>query len=369
MINLYSHQKKIIEFNPKKWLICHSTGTGKTRTVIELVNKNNVSFLIICPKTLKENWKREIEKWLITNNTKINNFSIISKEEFRKDFNKLPRYDAIIIDECHYVANMKSQISKNLSKYLKVHDIQYRWLLTATPYLSSPWNIYTLAKHLGYNWNYIGFKQKFFYEFKMGNRYITKPKANIEEDIAKLVNKIGNTVKLEDCVDVPEQTFITEYFELTKEQKKAIIENIEPNPIVKYTRNHQIENGTLKSDGYFKDQIFPNYKNDRIVELCQENKKIAIFCRYTLQIDLLKSILSDFFKDRSIFTITGETKNRQEIFDQINAGEDCIVILQSEICEGFELPTIRTIIYASLSWSLKSYIQSQGRFLRINKLN
>ena len=78
MINLYNHQKRIIEFNPKRWLLCHGTGTGKTRTAIELVNKNNVSFLIICPKTLKENWKREIEKWLKIKT----DWQVVTKEEF-----------------------------------------------------------------------------------------------------------------------------------------------------------------------------------------------------------------------------------------------------------------------------------------------
>jgi len=88
--NLYSHQKRLLEKNPERCLISHGTGCGKTRTTIELAYKNCSSFLVICPKALKENWRREIEKWGAGRGTP---WKAMTKEEFRKDWNILERFD------------------------------------------------------------------------------------------------------------------------------------------------------------------------------------------------------------------------------------------------------------------------------------
>ncbi len=48
--------------------------------------------------------------------------------------------------------------------------------------------------------------------------------------------------------------------------------------------------------------------------------------------------------------------------------DTCVVLINASCSEGYELPSIGLIVYASLSFSLKDYIQSQGRFLRINRL-
>ena len=61
MQNLYAHQKKFLDSNVNKSLLCWSTGTGKTKASIGWGNKKDGNTLVIVPKALKENWNRNVK--------------------------------------------------------------------------------------------------------------------------------------------------------------------------------------------------------------------------------------------------------------------------------------------------------------------
>jgi superfamily II DNA or RNA helicase len=357
-MQLYKHQQRIVDLNPKRYLISHETGTGKTITALALAQKNNSLALIVCPKALKENWRRAIQNFNP-------NHKIVSKEEFRKDWDTYGFYSTLIIDEFHFFGNLKSQMSKSLIKYTKKYVPTYMYGLTATPYCSTPMNIYSLATHLGHRWNYWTFFNSFFYTVQMGNRNVPVQRSGIEEEIADLVKSIGDTCKLEDCIDVPEQTFETVYFELTNAQKKAIKEINDTEAITRWTRTHTIENGLKIGDEYVDDQYFDSLKNDYIASFSDENKKFVVVCRYNLQIAMLKEILEK--KGKKVFVISGEVKNRDEVVQEVERTPECILLLQASCAVGFEIPSVPIMIFASLSFSNIDHIQALGRILRINK--
>lgn len=373
-MQLYLHQQKVLDENKPKWLLAMDMGTGKSLTAIELAKKNNCqTVLLICPKSLKEKWKRDLELHFKKNIS----YLILSKEEFSKQWKSLPMYTAVIVDEAHFFSGMTSKMSKNLTLYLKTHKPNFIWLLTATPYMSTPWNIYVLARHLGKEWSYITFRDKFFTTKmifagrdprtgKAKMREVPQIKEGIEEEIALLVNKIGTTIRIDECADVPEQVFENEYFKLNPKQiavkKQVLLE--ESNPIVLFTKYHQIECGTLKGNDYVEDVFFDTDKDDRILDIVANNKKVAVVCRYNLQIKKLAEKL----KDKKVFQITGEVKNRDGVVQQVEASDECVVLINASCSEGYELPSVGVIVFASLSFSYKDYKQICGRFLRINKL-
>lgn len=360
MLTLYDHQKKLVQKNPRRHLLAHSTGTGKTITALSLANHNHVDALIIVPKALKENWQRALL------NFDGHQHMVISKEEFRKTWDDLPFFDAIIPDEFHFFANEKSQMSKAFRKYVKKHNPKYIWGLTATPYCSSAMNIYTLANHLGHNLNYWSFFNKFFYQVRMGTRMVPVQRKDIQGELAELVKSIGSTVTLEECADVPDQVFETVYLELTKAQESAIKQIDDSQAITRWTRKHTIENGIKIGDEYTMNQYFDCLKNDYIVSFAEENKKFAVFCRYNLQIEMLKNLLEKAGK--KVFVINGEVKNRDEVVQQIESSPECIAIIQASCSVGFEIPSVPIVIFASLSFSFIDYKQALGRVLRINRL-
>lgn len=371
MTELYEHQKRFLKRNPTKCLLVWATGTGKTLTALKWGFKNGEKILIIVPKALKENWKRAIWETAVftpysERKVETPRVYLCTKEEFRRDWDTIEPCDALIIDEAHHFAGMKSQMSKNLAKYLKKHNPPRRLFLTATPQRSTPWDIYQLATHLGHFISYMKFRSTFFRDRFLGKRVIPEPKPGMEGVLANLVREMGDVVALEDCVDVPEQVDEVEYFKLTKQQEVGIAGILEPSPIVRYTKIHQIENGILKGDGYTEDQTFDSDKIDRIFDLAEEHEKLAVVCRYNAQIDMLHKRL--YGKGKNIYVIRGDVKDRDGVTRAADADPHALVLIQADCSEGYELPSIGVIVFASMSFSYVNYTQMRGRFLRINKL-
>ena len=136
--------------------------------------------------------------------------------------------------------------------------------------------------------------------------------------------------------------------------------------ITRFTKTHGIENGILYSDGYSKDQTFPSLKHDRLDILVQETSKIAIVCRYTAQLQALKDRYTHL--QRPIFIIDGMNPDRAQTVIDADASPECIVLIQAQCSEGYELPSISVCVFLSLSFSHVDHLQMKARFLRINRL-
>ena len=364
-MQLFEHQKKILELNPDKHLLAWSCGTGKTLTAIQLALKEDGHRLVICPKSLVDNWRAEIDKW----GGYGLGFVVMSKENFKKQCSKdinWCRFTTVILDEGHFFSNLKSQLTKSLINYLKIHSPKRIYILTATPYLSSPWNIYAYAAILGITWHWLKFKKFFFYDMRMGNRTIPVAKKGMENEIAKLINKLGNTVKMEDCWDVPEQIFQYESFSLSNEQRSAISSLMDLSPIVRFTKEHQICGGTLKGDGYDATKRFKSEKLTRLLEIIELNNQVAIICRYNEEINYLYESIKSKYPGKNIWRITGSVsgEERHYIVEEINKSTDAIVLINAACSEGYGLPAIPLMVFYSYDFSLKNYIQMLGRIQR-----
>ena len=346
------------------------TGTGKTYTAILLAEKNiyplhKERILVVVPKSLKDQWvdsiSRDAKHPLL--------FTVMTKEEFKRDHKTLSKFSALIIDEGHYFSNFKSAMAKSLMWYVKAHDPRCIYLLTATPYMSSVWNIFTLGKILGQKFEWYKWDRFFFTRVKMGNRMVPIQKKKIdgistEDYVTKAIKKFGSTVKLEDSFDVPEQQFFTEYFALTKEQNNAIDNLTDVVAISRWTRIHQICGGSLKGDGYVDDQFFKSQKLDRLIELAKEHKKMVVVCRYTAEIEYLAKELKKY----NISTITGKTKGKNELVKRLHKEDEAIVIVNAACSEGYSLESFPVMVFYSYDYSLKNYIQIIGRILRSDHL-
>lgn len=359
---LYKHQQEFLTQNPSKSALVWSCGTGKTRTAIEWAQTIDDSTLIICPKALKANWIRECKKCGNVLQT-----TILTKEEFRRDYKSLEAYGQIIVDEVHngfLTPHFKSQMSKALRDYIKEYHIRRVLLLSATVYTSSPWNIYNLAFYCGLKLDWLRFKHTFFNEMRFGPRIVPVPKKGCEAKLALLTKKFASVVDIADVIDVPLQNHLEpEYFALTKEQEKAIKENYDPLPIVRYTLQNEIENGILIGNEFRQPQTYETDKIERIKAICEENTKVAIVCRYNAQIDYLAKELRTY----NPLIIRGDVKDRDSVCQRAEQNTRAVVLIQADCGIGFELPSFPVCVYASMSYSYTAWEQMNGRFLRMNK--
>lgn len=359
---LRPHQAKIVETAPDKYGLFLKPRVGKTATAIRLACTRSESCLVIVPKSLKEQWEEEIEHWNNTN-TK---FYVITKETFRRDYRKILRYESCIIDECHLgFANFKSLLYHAVSDYVRAHGIKNIWLLTGTPYTSSSWSIYSLGNLLGREWNWYQWKKRYFNDIKMGPRLIPVQKKGIEEELSKIINRIGCTLSLSDISDQAEDEYVKEYFDLNKEQKDAIKEAFDPLPITRFTRQHQIESGSLKGDGYVDDKVFANDKSKRLMEIIQDSRKIAVVGRYNAQLREYDKMVRG--GGRRTFIINGETKDKNEVIKEIDKCDDCVVLINSMCSAGYSLSSIDTMVFASMDFSFINYEQMKNRIKNMDK--
>jgi len=373
----YEHQRDAWENARDKELLSHSTGTGKTLTLIGLCIQRVDSAIIMVPLSVLNKWKDEIDFWcdnlqikeehdrykhLVAEGTE---FFIVTKEYFRDNVTDMPQMEAFVSDEAHHISGMKSNMSKAALKYVKEYEIDYRWLATGTPFRSSPWGVYRLAQLLDYDWHYKKFERKYFSPSYFGQRRVMTPKDDIKDDMAKLVNKIGHVVDIEDIMDMPDQVHTVEKIDLNKEQEKARREVLKNNLeiIVRYTKLHQIENAILSGDEYNDDKTFRDNKLSRIQEYIESTKKIAIACRYTLQLEHLKNNINT---DKNVYAIHGGDRKREETVNNIQEDDEAVVLISAGVSEGYELPDVSTVVFASMDYAFTAWKQLIGRTMRMN---
>lgn len=199
------HQKRSVQFllDRKKCILAHEPGLGKSMCAIiaSIVEKKH-KVLVICPKSLKTNWKREISTFvdpddisIVDNpigmnktelteylNLKDSSFTLAQLQQFAKErgkwregrqftilnydiideFHQAPegrkdaalcyansqlvksKFDVVIIDEAHKLADTKSTRSKTIRSYLKMACPEYVWLLTGTPVVNKPKDLFNM---------------------------------------------------------------------------------------------------------------------------------------------------------------------------------------------------------------------------------
>jgi SWI/SNF-related matrix-associated actin-dependent regulator 1 of chromatin subfamily A len=126
-------------------MLCDPPGAGKTPQAIGLLNKLGCkSGIILCPASLKENWRREIQQWSKEPlNVQILNSSsdeitgdilILSYQLMLRLADKLSktRRDMLIMDESHICKSASSQVSR-ISLVTLWSVCTFRLLITGTP--------------------------------------------------------------------------------------------------------------------------------------------------------------------------------------------------------------------------------------------
>ncbi len=385
---LYEHQKKIIAEDKKKAGLFMGTGSAKTRTAEEMAEG---SVLVICPKQQRDDqtWQNNAAKFEI-----ILNMTVISKEDMRRDWDSLPPFDTVIIDECHTVLGVTadtrqrnkkqipkaSQIFEAVMNYLVKYPPKRLYLCSATP-VGKPMNLWAIAKLLGVHWDFFGFRQKYYAEVRMGQRriWIAKKDAETKNEMARLIKVFGYVGSLNDFFDVPEQTHKTIEIDLSEEQKESLkkLSVEEADPLVRRARARTIENGVLygKKVNKIEEKVyimvndiktFKSHKIDYILERALEFPKLIIFANYTAQINEIARQLRD--EGYTVSTLTGKTKDRTFIKKVDESPDPHIIVAQCAISAGYQLPSFPCMIFASKSWQFVHYEQALGRILRSDHL-
>lgn len=368
----------------KKWIgIFLGTGVGKTLAALLLAQGR---ILVICPKQqmLDRTWQKNSEKFNLNKD-----LTVINYDMFWRKPELWEQYDTVILDEGHRALGVLPQMRQRnrvqipkasktfeaILTYIRKFPPERFYICTATP-MGKPMNVWALAKLFGKNWDFNNFRSAFYFKTMMGRREVWMPKKDqgTLQRLALAVQKLGYTGSLQDFMDVPEQTHITVPINLSDEQKRAVkdLDEEEADPLVRRSRLRTIENGVLygkkvesvsdKEDRMVKDtQYFKNGKIDYILERAEEFPKLFVFAAYTSQVNMIAGELAR--AGHTVRIVTGQTKDRATVFDDIEKMERGIVVVASQICEGYRVPSAPCMIFASKSNRFVHYDQGKGRIL------
>lgn len=356
---LYKHQQKFVKNNPRQAILSWEAGTGKTRAAVEwLNNQKEKSALIICPKGLKAKWQEDLKKWGFTKSAKV-----ISKEEVKKlDISIIPSDVALVVDEFHYlssplfIAKDRSAMTETLYNIIKRNPDMPRLFLTANVVRSSPANLHT-ALYLSVQ--QIDWKkwQSHFYEL-VKKPYIPRPtwspKNGWQKEMIPIIAKYCDVVLMKDCVDVPVHEEVVQNIKLKKETMEKIknLKNEEWEAIKLWYEENRLENGKEKLE-WIKDYI-------------DGRKKIVIVCKYKEQI---ATYAKELEKIKQTFMLTGDTKDQAHVVRDAQECSECVLLIQSAVCTGYDLDTFSHMVFASFDFSWVNFSQMKARINRIHNLH
>lgn len=184
-------------------LIADQMGLGKTVEALGVINciQEIRKILIVCPASLRLNWKREAEKWLMRDftigigsssgllDTDINivNWDILGK--LKKDL-EATCFDLLIADEAHMAKNPKTIRAKALFNI----NARRRMYLTGTAISNRPIEIFPLINSLdAKRWpNFFGFAKRYAGAVHNGYGWDFSGSSNLDE----LQDKLRTTIMI-----------------------------------------------------------------------------------------------------------------------------------------------------------------------------
>lgn len=408
-VKLYPYQKEGIRFAAKagKAIIADEMGLGKTIQAIgtaELLRKEGLigSVLILCPTSLKYQWRSEIKKFTNAEVYVIEGTHLKRKESYnRPEPYKIISYnsacndikvlgglqtDMLIMDEVQRLKNWNTQISMAARKI----SSDYSVILSGTPLENKLDELYSIVEFVD------NFRLAPYYLFK--NRHIMTDETgqvlgyqNLNEISQKLSDILIRRRKKDVKLQMPKRQDKNLFVPMTKEQKAMHEEwKFQVCIIVeKWKRFHFLSDKDRKRLLMFLSQM-------RMV--CDSSYILDQKTRYDTKVDESLNIISDIISvegekvvvfsqwERMTRLIAKELKERKIGFEYLHGGvpsakrkdlvdnfmnlpESRVFLTTDAGSTGLNLQAAATIINIDLPWNPAVLEQRIGRIYRLGQQN
>jgi SWI/SNF-related matrix-associated actin-dependent regulator 1 of chromatin subfamily A len=387
------HQKESIQklVENKKFILADDMGLGKTTsTIIAALETGAKKILIICPATLKINWKREIENYsdrsifisegktfstehdfVIINYDIIKNFHDTKKKDESQVI--AANFDLVVVDEAHYIKNPTAQRTKLINDIAK--NVDRLWLLTGTPMTSRPMDYFNLL-HLiespvAKNWMAYAIRYCSGYQFNVGGRKVwnVTGSSNLEELRDRTTGLVLRRLK-ENVLDLPEKIITPVYLRL----KSKAYEEVMGEYYDWYDKNpEESKSLTVQFTKLTKvRQIIADEKILQTIEIAEniieQGKKVIIFCNFT---DSLNKICQHFGKTAVKVDGSMSKPERQHSVDNFQESDKVKVFVGNIKAAGVGLTLTagEAVIMNDLSFLPSDHAQAEDRAYRYGQKN
>lgn len=375
----------------------YAPGTGKTIIALtwirDALRSGRISSaLVIAPASLVPNWEKDIEectdfehiseedKQLLKENVVVRSYQKLyhSKKDpvtmrrrisLREDVDRL--WGAIFVDESHGLGGHKSTQTKVCLTLAKMAG--YRYIMTGTPVSGSTKSggealdkLYGQFKFLDPNiWpNWTAWCKK--YVRAMDKFY--QPTLFDVDALHKIMSEKAISVRLEDCVDLPEEIRTTIPCPLTEQKVYKEIHKGNTLPYGfeiktaggQFTKLLQLCSGSIKTES--GTNLYKSSKDGALQDILEgTDDKVVIFCMYTASVDRCYKLAKEAGRDPVIF----DGRSVGATWKQFVEGDKNVIITQYAAGgAGLNLQVSATMIMFEPCFSTRHLTQAFARIKR-----
>ena len=427
----YGHQLDALDasWDKENFAYFMEMDTGKSKVLLDsaavLYDKGLINgLLLIAPKGVYKNWfdseipvhlpdhiETNIVLWKTSDKSKkqqlllnslfksgthlnilimnVESFSSGNGAEFAYKFLSAHPKSMVAIDESTTIKTPTSNRTKNIIK-LSDH-CKYRRILTGSPVAKSPLDLYSQCQFLD-PWL---LDHQSFYTFRARYSICKKIQVNGRQveivvgyrklgELSERIKPFSKRILKDDCLDLPEKSYVKHYVELTKEQKK-VYEQMKKEAIAflddkmqssatvmtQLMRPHQITCGHFTAD----DGTIKDLPCSRLAELMSilENVegKTIIWSHYTHDVRRIIKEIKRVYGDESVVDYYGatDTDARSTNIKRFQTDDKCRFFVGTTHTGGYgiTLTAGSNMIYFSNGYDLEKRQQSEARIDRIGQ--
>lgn len=379
-------------------------GTGKTNSALWAYDylrrtKQVKKVLVVCPlSTMERTWADSVFNTfshldaVVLHGTRDRRIKLLKQDvdvyiinidglaSIKTELAKRPDIDLIVVDELALARNSGTDRWKILNEICNKQTTRRVWGMTGSPTPNAPTDAWAQCKLVTPDNPNV---PKYFSTFRdkvmrqlTQFKWAARPDAN---DTIYQMMQPAIRFSLDDCTDLPEQTFITREVELTPEQKKAYKDMLSKlatdyqggqilavNEAVKANKLIQIACGVAYGTGGEEIVIPSKPRLDVVKEIIEESEgKVIVFVPLT---GALESVASELRKEFTVETVHGGTsKNeRDRIFGEFQRNDEPRVLVANAaaMSHGLTLTAATTIVWYAPVHSNETYEQACARVRR-----
>lgn len=409
-LELFLYQKEGIEFATFREgaIIADEMGLGKTIQAIgtAIAKKEIFGFertLIVCPASIKEQWKQEIERFSDEKATIVegypderekiyekceNYFLIVNYETVLRDKKAINKYntDFIILDEAQRIKNYNTQTSSAIKSLKKKHSL----IITGTPIENRLIDLYSIVAFsdpgfLSPLWEFS--YQHCFFDIKQKNKItgyynLQKLKERLSSILIRrekkdVIKQLPNISHLDIPVEMhPEQRQYHSSFSLgiAKILRKKFITPFDMQRLMMLlSKMRMVCDSTYLVD--FETNFSPKLIELKYIlfeklDVKNNNRKIIIFSEWKRMNNIIAKMLRE--NDIGFVELNGSVpvKKRGKLIKEFEENDNCRVFISTEAGGvGLNLQVADTVINFELPWNPAKKNQRFGRIDRIGQKN
>lgn len=329
----------------------------------------------------------ELENWPF----KALRIAVINYESTHREgiYEALAAYkpDLIVCDESQRIKNPSAAQSKALHKLGDAAP--FRMILSGTPVQNNAVDLYSQYRFLDpavYGANFYAFKNRYCIMGGYGQHQIVGYR-NMDELVEK-EHSVAYRVTKEECLDLPQQTFINRYVQFT-DAEQAIYEQLRKSSFLEletgenvtattiltmYLRLMQLTGGFLTADESTRPKQVNTAKLDALADIVDDyvvdaGKKLVIFARFRAEIAAIENLLR--LRKIQYGSIYGDVpmEERGKIVEDFQTNPDTkVFVAQIQTAGlGITLHAASTAVFYSYDYNYANYAQALARIHRIGQ--